>query len=173
MATRPASIAARTIAGVFLACCIASCGLKSEPTPASDEKPGAATSTAAAKPAAKPAATPAAKPAPGGQGGWMDGIPAVVPRFTYGTMKPDSYKATPGENVMYSLYYEGVTVEQAKEYVGKLKAAGFKVMEDNTRPGDFSASGGLPQGAGRIGFSLSRQSSGHVDYTLNVIKKYQ
>jgi hypothetical protein len=169
MATGPASIAARTIAGAFLACCIASCGLKSEPTPAADEKPGAAANTAAAKPAAKPAA----KAAPGGQGGWMDGIPAVVPRFTYGTMKPDSYKASPGENVMYSLYYEGVTVEQAREYVGKLKTAGFKVVEENAQPGDFSASGGLPQGAGRIGFSLSRQSSGHVDYTLNVIKKYQ
>jgi hypothetical protein len=165
MATRPASSAARTIAGVFLACCIASCGSKSEPTPAAEARPGASPKTASAK--------PAAAPAPGGPGGWMEGIPAVVPRFTYGTMKPDSYKASPGENVMFSLYYEGVTPEQAREYVAKLKAAGFQVVEDTVAPGGVSVSGGLPQGAGRIGFSLSLQSGGHVDYTLNVIKKYQ
>ena len=103
----------------------------------------------------------------------MEGIPAVVPRFTYGTMKPASYKASPGENVMYSLYYGGVTPEQAREYVAKLKAAGFQVVEDKVEAGALSVSGGLPQGAGRIGFSLSLQSGGHVDYTLNVIKKYQ
>jgi hypothetical protein len=54
----------------------------------------------------------------------MEGIPTTVPPFTYGTFNAkDSYKGPEGNSTMISLYYDGVTLEQAKEYVDKLKAA--------------------------------------------------
>jgi hypothetical protein len=117
------------------------------------------------------AATPSVLPAAAkGDGGWMDGIPSIVPRFSYGTMKDDSSRMDTGNGTMYSLYYGDVSREQAVEYLDKLRAAGFQVVPEESR--GVSASGSLEQGEGKIGFSLSWQESGHVDFSINDIKKY-
>ncbi|MHB8093867.1 MAG: hypothetical protein ACYDH0_02905 [Candidatus Aminicenantales bacterium] len=111
-----------------------------------------------------------------GDGGWMEGIPATVPPFAYGTFdskESSAFTGASGNSTMYSLYYDGVTLEQAADYAAKLKAAGFQISEENAHQGDMSVSGFLPQGEGRLGFSISFQSSGHVDLHINVIKKYE
>ena len=112
-------------------------------------------------------------PSPGGSGGWLDGIPEVVPSFTNGTFSNQSYKFKSGAGTVYSLYYENVTVENAREYLGKLREKGFSVNEETSSPGELSASGGLRQGEGNIGYSFSLQQNGHVDLTFNVVEKYQ
>lgn len=124
----------------------------------------------------EPSKAPEAQTAPAGNGGWLEGIPATVPPFTYGTFdvkESSAFTGASGNSTMYSLYYEGVTLEQAGEYTAKLKAAGFQVQEENNRTGDMNISGFLPQGEGRIGFSFGFQDSGHVDLTFNVVKKYE
>lgn len=107
--------------------------------------------------------------------GWMEGIPAVVPPFTNGTLlQNDSLRRTNGENVAYDLYYEGATLEQSKKYMEKMKEAGFQItLDTNTREGHLSFFGFLPQGEGRIAINFSFQSNGHIDYTITLIKKYQ
>lgn len=140
--------------------------------PACQEKTSQPAPASAAETAGPPA-SPAQAPG-GGNGGWLEGIPPVVPVFAYGAMSSESYKAPVGKNPTFLLYYEGVTLEQAREYSGKLKAAGFEVTEDTSvRPGDFSAFGHLPQGEGRIGFNIGFQASGHVDLTITLIEKYE
>jgi hypothetical protein len=125
-------------------------------------------------PAQSTAQAPEAKPAEGGKGGWLEGIPDVVPPFTYGTFNStESRKNDFGNQTMYTLYYNGVSLENAREYLGKLKANGFRVEEETAREGEIAASGELRQGKGKIGFSLGRQKSGHVDFTINVVKKYE
>jgi hypothetical protein len=151
---------------------LVSCGSSATKGTAEPEKTQAsadASSQAAAK-------APEAQVAPAGNGGWLEGIPATVPPFTYGTFdakESSAFTGDSGNSTMYSLYYEGVTLEQVEEYAVQLKAAGFQVQEENARPGDKNISGFLPQGEGRIGFSLGFQASGHVDLTFNVVKKYE
>ncbi len=89
-----------------------------------------------------------------GAGGWMDGMPEIIPPFTYGTFSSQSNKFESANGTMYSLYYENVTMEEAREYLGQLKETGFSVNEENGNPGELSASGGLRQGEGNIGYSL-------------------
>lgn len=156
-------------AGIFV---LASCGSSDTKGTAEPEKTQAS-ADASAQAAAK---APEAQAAPAGNGGWLEGIPATVPPFTYGTFDAKESSAltgASGNSTMFSLYYEGVTPEQAGEYAAKLKAAGFQVQEENARPGDMNISGFLPQGEGRIGFSLGLQGNGHVDLTFNVVKKYE
>ncbi len=144
-----------------------SCGSSGTKGAAEPEKTQAST---------EPSKASEAQAAPAGNGGWLEGIPATVPPFTYGTFdakESSAFTGASGNSTMYSLYYEGVTPEQAGEYAAKLKAAGFQVQEENARPGDMNISGFLPQGEGRIGFSLGLQGNGHVDLTLNVVKKYE
>ena len=151
-------------AGMFS---LASCGSSGTKGEAEPEKTQAS---------AEPSKAPEAQTAPAGNGGWLEGIPATVPPFTYGTFdakESSAFTGASGNSTMYSLYYEGVTPEQAGEYAAKLKAAGFQVQEENARPGDMNISGFLPQGEGRIGFSLGLQGNGHVDLTFNVVKKYE
>ncbi len=156
-------------AGMFS---LVSCGSSDTKGAAEPEKTQASVD-ASAQAAAK---APEAQAAPAGNGGWLEGIPATVPPFTYGTFdakESSAFTGASGNSTMYSLYYEGVTLEQAGEYAAKLKAAGFQVQEENARPGDMNISGFLPQGEGRIGFSLGFQPGGHVDLTFNVVKKYE
>ncbi len=151
-------------AGMFS---LASCGSSGTKGEAEPEKTQAS---------AEPSKAPEAQTAPAGNGGWLEGIPATVPPFTYGTFdakESSAFTGASGNSTMYSLYYEGVTPEQVGEYAAKLKAAGFQVQEENARPGDMNISGFLPQGEGRIGFSLGLQGNGHVDLTFNVVKKYE
>jgi hypothetical protein len=119
------------------------------------------------------APAPAPQAVPGGKGGWLEGIPPVVPVFTYGTMKSDSYKGPEGNKQSYYLYYEGVTLEQVKEYMAKTKAAGFQVTEAPTsRPGELSGFGNLAQGEGSIGYTIGYQP-GHLDLAVTVVKKFE
>jgi hypothetical protein len=119
------------------------------------------------------APAPAPQTAPGGKGGWLEGIPPAVPVFAYGKMKSDSYKGPEGNKQSYYLYYEGVTIEQVREYMGKTKAAGFQVTEAPTsRPGELSAFGNLPQGEGSIGYTIGYQP-GHLDLSVTVVKKFE
>jgi hypothetical protein len=106
----------------------------------------------------------------GGSGGWMDGIPASVPRFEYGTFDSEqSSKMEAGPQTIYSLYYEGVSKPDVEAYLEKLKAAGFGITTENANQG-VSAAGELMKGDQKvIGLSISQQESGHVDYTLNVM----
>ena len=138
-----------------------SCGSKPSPE-STGQTPSQAATTA-----------PEAKPATAGKGGWMEGIPEVVPPFTYGTFSSQSYKADMGNQTMYNLYYESVTLENAKEYLSKLREKGFKVDEETARPGEISAGAELRQGKGKIGISFGFQKNGHVDLTINVVKNYQ
>ncbi len=146
---------------------LVSCGSSGAKGGAEPEKTQAST---------EPSKAPEAQTAPAGNGGWLEGIPATVPPFTYGTFdakQSSAFTGASGNSTMYSLYYEGVTLEQAGEYAAKLKAAGFQVQEENARPGDMNVAGFLPQGEGRIGFSIGFQDGGHVDLTFNVVKKYE
>jgi hypothetical protein len=118
-------------------------------------------------------AVPEAKPAAAGKGGWMEGIPEAVPPFTYGAYSSQSAKADMGNQTMYNLYYESVTLENGKEYLSQLREKGFKVDEETANPGELSAGAELRQGKGKIGISFGFQKSGHVDLTINVIKNYQ
>lgn len=156
-------------AGIFV---LASCGSSDTKGAAEPEKTQASVDTSAQA----VAKAPEAQTAPAGNGGWLEGIPATVPPFIYGTFdakESSAFTGASGNSTMYSLYYEGVTLDQAGDYAAKLKAAGFQVQEENARPGDMNISGFLPQGEGRIGFSLGFQESGHVDLTFNVVKKYE
>ena len=141
--------------------CLVSCGSKPSP-----ESAGQAQSPAAAT-------APEAKPAAAGKGGWMEGIPEVVPPFTYGTFSSESNKAEMSTQTTYSLYYESVTMENGQEYLSKLREKGFKVDEDKVRAGELAAGAQLRQGKGMIGLSFGLQKSGHVDLTINVVKNYQ
>ena len=84
----------------------------------------------------------------------MDGIPEVVPPFTYGTYSSQSSKADMGNQTIYSLYYESVTLENGKEYLSQLREKGFKVDEETARPGELAAGAELRQGKGKIGISF-------------------
>jgi hypothetical protein len=102
----------------------------------------------------------------------MDGIPASVPKFEYGTFDTaQSSQMQAGEQTIYSLYYEGVNKADVEAYIEKLKAAGFSITPADAGDG-VSAAGELKNASGEIliGLSISQQSNGHVDYTLNVAK---
>lgn len=102
----------------------------------------------------------------------MDGIPASVPKFEYGTFdKEQSSQMQAGNQTIYSLYYEGVDKTNAEAYIEKLKTAGFEITLGSAGDG-VSAAGELKNSAGEIliGLSISQQSNGHVDYTINVVK---
>lgn len=150
-------------AGAIVAGCLTlllvGCSKEASPSSTSSDEP-ASSSTAAEEPAA--AAT----------GGWMDGIPATVPVFEYGTFTKDQASAfESGSGTVYSLYYEDVQKEDVEAYIGDLEAAGFEMTPDNTTSG-VSASGSLMEGAEQlIGMSIAWQEGGHVDYTLNVLKQ--
>ncbi|MDO8962934.1 MAG: hypothetical protein Q7W30_00400 [Coriobacteriia bacterium] len=154
---RTASVFVRVLLVGCLVLVLAGC------TPAAPPAGG----TAGTEPAAS---TPAEQPAVSGGGGWLDGIPATVPKFEYGTFdnkQSSSMKA--GEQTIYSLYYEGTTKEDVAAYIEKLKAAGFEVTSDPASTG-LSAAGELKKGEEKlIGLSISWQDGGHVDYTINVI----
>ena len=141
--------------------CFISCGSKPSQEPAGQAQSPAATTA------------PEAKVAAAGTGGWMEGIPAVVPPFTYGTFSSQSTKDDLGNQTIYNLYYESVTLENGQEYLSKLREKGFKVDEQNARAGELAAGAELRQGKGKIGISFGVQTSGHVDLTINVIKNYQ
>jgi hypothetical protein len=114
---------------------------------------------------------PADVPATGNSGGWLSGMPGTIPPFTHGVFSTQSEKIDFPTQTMYSLYYEKVTMENARQYLAKLKEKGFKVEEDaNVSPGDLSAIGSLGKGAGRIGYSFSLQSNGHVDLHFTIFK---
>jgi hypothetical protein len=101
----------------------------------------------------------------------MDGIPASVPKFEYGTFdKEQSSDMKAGDQTIFSLYYEGVDKASVEAYIEKLKSAGFTVTLDNASEG-LSAAGELKNASGDIviGFSISQQSDGHVDYTINAV----
>jgi hypothetical protein len=102
----------------------------------------------------------------------MDGIPASVPRFEYGTFdKEQSSQMQAGDQTIYSLFYESVDKANVEAYIEKLKTAGFEITADNVTDG-VSAAGELKSASGEklIGLSISQQSNGHVDYTINVVK---
>jgi len=102
----------------------------------------------------------------------MDGIPSSVPEFEYGTFdKKQSSSMRAGEQTIYNLYYEGVANEDVEAYLEVLRASGFQVTADSVTDG-VSAGGELKSADGEkvIGLSISRQASGHVDYTITVLK---
>ena len=128
------------------------------------------TGSSSGAPATAPAAAETAAPA--GTGGWLDGIPASVPKFEYGTFdKEQSSQMQAGDRTIYSLYYESVDKTSVEAYIEKLKTAGFEITLGNGGDG-VSAAGELKSASGEklIGLSISQQSNGHVDYTLNVAK---
>lgn len=118
------------------------------------------------------ATTPAAEeqPAGGGTGGWLDDIPAAVPKFEYGTFEKDQSSGAPfGDRTMYSLYYEGVKKEDIQAYGDKLTAAGFTVAPaDPNAPDRVSAN--MTKGSDKFIVSANWQDSGHVDLTVQVGK---
>ena len=138
------------------------CGLIAGCTPSTSSN-GAAKGGQAAEPAGGQTAQS------GGSGGWMDGIPASVPKFEYGTFDTEqSSKIEAGPQTIYSLYYEGVSKADVEAYIGKLTAAGFEMQTEAASTG-VSAAGQLKKGEELlIGLSISQQESGHVDYTINV-----
>ncbi len=92
------------------------------------------TGSSSGAPATAPAA--AETPAAAGTGGWMDGIPASVPKFEYGIFdKEQSSQMQAGDQTIYSLYYESVDKTNVEAYIEKLKAAGFGITPDNVTDG--------------------------------------
>jgi len=144
--------------GTLLVLCLSSCS----PSPSTKEQPNANPG--------EPAAVNV--PAAPGSGGWLSGMPEVIPPFTHGIFSNQSEKIDYPTQTLYSLYYENVTIENAREYLGKLKEKGFSVEEDkNVRPGDLSAVGSNGEGAGKIGYVFSLQAGGHVDLHFTEHKK--
>jgi hypothetical protein len=158
---RAADLLARTIMAGCLAVLLTGCSQAATPPAASSSAP-------------PPSSTAAEPAAPTGGGGWMDGIPASVPKFESGTFdKAQSNKMQAGDQTIYSLYYEGVQKADVEAYLEKLKAAGFSITPDNVGDG-ISAGGELKKGSEKlIGLSVSLQGNGHVDYTINVLKAGQ
>jgi hypothetical protein len=116
--------------------------------------------------------TPVSVPATADNGGWLSGIPEIIPPFTHGVFNKQSEKIDYATQTLYSLYYENVTMENAREYMAKLKGKGFSVEEDNNvKPGDFSAQGSKGEGAGKIWYLFELQANGHVDLQIKIFKE--
>lgn len=99
-------------------------------------------------------------------------MPEVISPFTNGTFSNQSEKIDYPTQTLYTLYYEKVTIDNAREYLKKLTEKGFSLEEDkNVKPGNFSAFGARGEGAGNIGYQLELQPSGHVDLSFTVFKK--
>jgi hypothetical protein len=147
----------RILLGTILVVCLSSCS----PSPSTKEQ----TTPGPEEP------TPVNVPATADTGGWMSGIPEVIPPFTHGLFSTQSEKVDYPTQTLYSLYYENVTIEHAREYMDTLKGKGFSVEEDNNvRPGDFSAQGSKGEGAGKIWYSFGLQANGHVDLQFKIFK---
>ena len=144
--------------GALLVLCLSSCS----PSPSTKEQTNASPGEPTA--VTVPAAT--------GSGGWLSGMPEVIPPFTHGLFSNQSEKIDYPTQTLYSLYYEKVTMENAREYLSKLKEKGFSVEEDkNVKPGDLSAIGSIGEGAGKIGYVFGLQANGHVDLQFTAHKK--
>jgi hypothetical protein len=144
--------------GILLILCLSSCG----PSPSTKEETNASPGEPAA--AAAPAAT--------GSGGWLSGMPEAIPPFTHGVFSSQSEKVDYPTQTLYSLYYDKVKMEDAREYLGKLKGTGFSLEEDtNVKPGNLSAFGSKGEGAGKIAYQLQLQPAGSVDLSFTVFKK--
>ncbi len=144
--------------GTLLVLCLGSCS----PSPATKEQTSASPGESTAVTA--PAAT--------GSGGWLSGMPEVIPPFTHGVFSNQSEKIDYPTQTLYSLYYDKVTMDNAREYLAKLKEKGFSVEEDkNVKPGNLSAIGSAGEGAGRIGYVFGLQADGHVDLQFTASKK--
>ena len=105
-----------------------------------------------------------------GSGGWLEGIPGSVPRFAYGEFDTDESNVfEAGEQTIYSMYYEGVAKTDVETYIAELETAGFEVTRDSVTDG-VSAAASLKEGDTIVvGMSVSWQSSGHVDLTINAL----
>ena len=68
--------------------------------PAADQEAAAAVSPGNA------VAAESVPPPSEGAGGWMDGMPEIIPPFSYGTFSSQSYKFESANGTIYSLYYE-------------------------------------------------------------------
>jgi len=104
-----------------------------------------------------------------GEGGWLDGIPASVPPFAYGTFdKEESSEFQAGPQTLYSLYYDDVAEADFDAYLASLEAAGLSVVPENVNDG-ASAYGELMDGETKVlGYVIGWQTNGHVDYTITV-----
>lgn len=148
--------------GTLLVLCLSSCS--SSPTSEEQTKADPAEPVAPAAPAAPPAAA--------GNGGWLSGIPEAIPQFTHGVFSSQSEKIDYPTQTLYTLYYDKVTIENVREYMGKLKEKGFTLVEDsNVKPGNLTAFGETGAGAGKIGCHLEFQSSGNLDLRITVFKQ--
>lgn len=142
--------------GTLLVLCLSSCS----PSPSTKEQ----TNASPGEPTAVPAAT--------GSGGWLSGMPEVIPPFTHGVFSNQSDKIDYPTQTLFSLYYDKVKMENAREYLGKLKDKGFSVEEDkNVKPGNLTAFGSLGEGAGKIGYLFELQAEGSVDLQFTIFKK--
>lgn len=144
--------------GTILVMCLSAC----RPSPSTQEQTAASPESS----------TPAGVPATADHGGWLSGIPEIVPPFTHGAFSTQSEKIDYPTQTLYSLYFENVTIDNAREYMAKLKERGFSVEEDdNVKPGEFSAQGLKGEGAGKIWYRFALQANGHVDLRLTIFKE--
>jgi hypothetical protein len=153
-------------------CCLSSCGPKSEPKPAST---GGAPATSA-ETGSQPAAQADAGSAAGGHGGWMSGIPAVIPQFRFGIYnEKEASQIAGGADTTFSMYYKDVTPADMLAYAAELKAKGFTLEEDGSGGAakDFTVGAHLARGQGRLVAWAEYQANGHVDFTVRLIKKYE
>ena len=99
-------------------------------------------------------------------------MPEVIPPFTHGVFSNQSETIDYPTQTVYSLYYDKVTMENAREYLSKLKEKGFSVQEDtNAKPGNLSAAGSRGEGPGRIGYVFGLQADGNVGLQFVAFKK--
>ena len=144
--------------GTLLVLCLSSCSTSPSTQEKTDASPGEP----------KPVTAPTAAD----NGGWLSGMPETIPPFTHGVFDKQSEKIDYPTQTLYSLYYENVTMENAREYMAKLKGKGFSVEEDNNvKPGYFSAQGLKGEGAGKIWYIFELQANGHVDLRLKIFKE--
>ncbi len=105
-----------------------------------------------------------------GDGGWMDGIPATVPQFSYGTFdKEESSTFQAGPQLLYNLYYDEVAEADFEAYLASLEAAGFTVVPEDVTDGASANGEFLQDDVKVLGYVISWQSNGHVDYTITVL----
>jgi hypothetical protein len=144
--------------GTLLVLCLSSCSPSSSTKEQTNASPGEPTAVTV------PAAT--------GSGGWLSGMPEVIPPFTHGVFSNQSEKIDYPTQTLCSLYYEKVTTENARDYLSKLGEKGFSVEEDkNVKPGNLSAFGSMGEGAAKIVYGFDLQADGHVDLHFTIFKK--
>lgn len=114
-------------AALVLEALLFGCGAKPAAKPSASASPSAeSTPVSTSSPSPSPSPTPTVPPVGTVIDGWVVGIPAYVPRFSYGTIDRSQSKITEGSvGSLFALCITGVTKADLEAYAKTLETAGF------------------------------------------------